>query len=246
MENQIERINVENVSKKFKIGFKKHQGILARMLSLFSGKEPKKIITVLDDVALKINSGEIIGLIGDNGSGKSTLLRCIAGIYRIDSGNIITHGKIVPIINLNIGMQDRLSMKDNIYLVGSLFGLTKKQINIRFNSIVELSELKDFVETKLYQFSNGMLQRLAFSIAIHSNPEILLLDEVFEVGDEEFKKKSSEKIKELVKSGASVILVSHELWMIEKYCDKTIWLDKGKIKEQGNTKKVLKEYLKHA
>ncbi|MDP2925799.1 MAG: ABC transporter ATP-binding protein [Nanoarchaeota archaeon] len=239
------RISVENISKKFKIGFKKHQSALARLLSIFSGKEPQKAIWALNDVSLNAYAGEVLGIIGDNGSGKSTLLRAIAGIYKTEKGTIKTNGKIIPIVNLNIGMQDRLTMRDNVYLVGSLFELTNKEIKQRFDSIVEFSELQNFIETKLYQFSNGMLQRLAFSIAIYCNPDILLLDEVFEVGDEEFKYKSSEKIKELVKKGGTVIFVSHDLDMIKKHCHRIIWMDKGLIKKQGNINNILKEYLKN-
>ena len=244
MNENLKRIEIENLSKTFKIGFKKLQGTLSRVYSIFSGREPKKIVNVLSKISLSLYSGEILGLIGENGSGKSTLLRCIAGIYEFDSGNMSINGKVIPLINLNIGMQYRLSMKDNIYLIGSLFGMSKEEIDNEFNSIVEFSGLSEYTETKLYQFSNGMLQRLAFSIAIHSKPDILLLDEVFEVGDEDFKKKSSEKIKSLVRDGSSVILVTHELLMVQKYCTRAVWLKNGEIHDEGETKKILKEYKK--
>ncbi len=240
-----ERIKVEQVGKKFKIGFKKNQNALARFISLFSGREAKKIIWALRDVSLTVKEGEMVGIIGKNGSGKSTLLRCISKIYKHDGGNIKTKGKIISLINLNIGMQPRLTMSDNIYLCCSLFGLSRKEIKDRFSNIVKFSELENFVGTKLYQFSEGMKQRLAFSIAIHCNPEVLLLDEVFEVGDKGFKIKSANKIKELVKRGVSVLLVSHELSMIEKYCNKIIWLDKGKIKKEGDTR-IIREYEGHS
>ena len=191
------RIIVKNISKKFKIGFKKKQSALARFVSLFSGKEPKKIIQALKDVSFKAKKGEIVGIIGKNGSGKSTLLRIIAGIYNKDKGEIITNGKIISVINLKVGLQPRLTMRDNIFLTSSLFDLSQNDIKQRFNSIVEFAELENFVNTKIYQFSEGMKQRLAFSIAIYCNPEILLLDEVFEVGDEKFRKKSANEIKEL-------------------------------------------------
>lgn len=240
----MERIIIENINKKFKIGFKKNSSMLNRILSFVSGKEPKKVLQVLDNISLKVNSGEIVGLIGDNGSGKSTLLRCILGVYKPDSGKVYHNGKIIPLINLNLGMQERLSMKENIFLVASLFGMSRKEIKNKFDSIVKFAELEKYIDTKLYQFSSGMLQRLAFSIAIHAKPDILLLDEIFEFGDEEFRKKSAEKILELVKSGVSVILVSHELWMIEKYCDNVILLKNGKIIMHGIPKKVLEEYKK--
>ncbi len=198
---QNSRIIVQNISKTFQIGFKKNQSALEKFISLFSGREPKKTIQALKDVSFEAKKGEIMGIIGENGSGKSTLLRTIAGIYRQDEGKIETNGKIISVINFRIGLQDRLTIKDNIFLVSSFFGLSQKEIEKRFNSIVEFAELDNFINTKIYQFSKGMKARLAFSIAIHCAPDILLLDEIFEVGDENFRKKSAEKIKELIKRG---------------------------------------------
>ena len=236
------RIIVEKVSKKFQIGFKKNQSALERFIGLFSGKEPKKTIQALKEVSFTAEKGEIVGIIGENGSGKSTLLRTIAGIYRQDEGRITTGGKMISLIGLNVGLHLRLTMKDNIYLCCSLFGLSQKDIKKNFSLIVEFTELENFINTKIYQFSEGMKQRLAFSIAIHCNPEILLLDEVFEVGDESFRKKSAEKIKKLVNNGVTALLVSHDLNMIKKHCDKVIWMERGKIKKQGKTREVVGEY----
>jgi len=236
------KVVINNISKEFNIGFKKNQSVLQRIISFLSGKESKKMIKVLDNISFKINSGEIVGIIGENGSGKSTLLRIIAGIYSRDSGEVFVNGKIISLINLNIGLKERLTMRENIFLCCSLFGLGKEIIKRKFNSIVEFSELSNFIDTKLYQFSNGMLQRIAFSIAIHCEPEILLVDEVFEVGDEEFKKKSGDKIRELVKNGGSVMLVSHDLDMIKKHCHRVIWLEKGKLKKIGSVEKITEEY----
>jgi len=239
-----ERIILKNIEKTFKIGFRKKRGFLGKCLIFFSGKESKKIIYALRNISFYVKSGEILGLIGKNGSGKSTLLRIIAGIYKQDKGKVKVNGKIISLINLRVGLKDRLSMRDNIFLVGSLFGLGQKSIRKKFDSIVRFSELESFVNTKLYQFSEGMKQRFAFSIAIYSNPDILLLDEVFEVGDQEFRLKSAEKIRELAEKGVSVIFVSHELWMIEKYCDRVIWIRKGKVKKQGKARGIIKEYKK--
>jgi len=238
----MKRIIIENLEKEFSIGFLKKQSSFQWLLSFFSGREPKKVIKVLDNISLKVNSGEIVGIIGSNGSGKSTLLRIIAGIYDYKKGNVTVNGKIISIINLGIGLKERLTMKENIFLVGSLFGMSQEEIKSKLNSIVEFSGLKEFVNTKIYQFSAGMLQRLAFSISVHSNPEILLLDEVFEVGDEDFREKSAERIKELVRAGATVVLVSHDLQMVEKHCNEIIWMEQGKIRESGKTKEVLGSY----
>ena len=238
----MKRITVDSVSKKFRIGFKKDQSALARFISLFSGREPKRTIWALKKVSFSADAGEIIGVIGENGSGKSTLLRIIAGIYDKSGGEVKTEGKIVSLINLYIGLRERLTMEDNIYMCSSLFGLSAKEAKKRFDSIVEFSELRDFVNTKIYQFSEGMKQRLAFSIAIHCDPDIFLIDEVFEVGDEEFKIKSVNKIKEFLGNGATVLLVTHELWMVEKYCNRAIRIDKGRIVKDGNSRDVIKDY----
>lgn len=225
----MERIIVKNLSKKFKIGFKKNQSVLMRFLLVFSGRENKKIIWVNKDISFSVEQGKIVGLVGPNGSGKSTLLRIIAGIYRPDRGKVITNGKIISLINLYSGFKNRLTMKENIYIYAALFGLSKKEIDDKLDSIINFSELSEYVDTKVYQFSTGMLQKLAFSVAIYCNPDILLLDEVFEIGDEEFKIKNTNKIKELVKRNVSVILVSHDIQLINKYCDEIIHIDNGKI-----------------
>jgi len=240
----IERIIVQQLNKNFKIGFKRNQSALARLRDIFNRRFLKRNLHVLKDVSFNVFSGEILGIVGKNGCGKSTLLRILSGIYKDYEGNVKMNGKAIPIIGLGTGMQRRLTMGENIFVVGSLFGMSFREIKKKFNLIVSFSGLENYVDTKLFQFSSGMLQRLAFSIAVHSNPDILLLDEVFEVGDLDFRKKSAEKIKELAKKGGSVILVSHELWMIEKYCKRAIWLDKGKINKIGKTNEVIKEYKK--
>lgn len=239
----MKRIIVKNLSKKFGIGTKKRQGALERFISTVSGKEPKKTIWALKDVSFTTGVGEIVGISGPNGSGKTTLLRTIAGIYKPDKGEVITNGKIVSLIGLSIGLQERLTLQDNIYLCCSLFGLSQKEIRKKYNQVVEFTELSKYENTKIYQFSQGMRQRLAFSIAIHSSPEILLLDEVFEVGDEEYRKKSSVEIGRLTKNGTTVIISSHETPIIEKYCNEAMWIERGKIVRKGEPKKIASEYL---
>jgi len=236
------RIVVDNVSKKFRIGYKKNQSVLSRLISLVSGIEPKKDIWALKNVSFNAYEGEIVGIIGENGSGKSSLLRIISEIYYMNAGYLKVNGKLISIIDLEIGLNERLTMKDNIYYCCSLFNLSNKKINEKFNSIVELSELEEFVNTKIYQFSIGMIERLIFSIAIHCDPEILLLDEAIEVGDESFKKKAAAMIKDLVKKGVTVLLVSHDLPLIIKQCDRVIWMDKGRIVKKGNPKEIVREY----
>ncbi len=225
----MKRIILQNISKSFDIGIEKRRSTLGAAVSAISSRESKKRFTALDDVSLEIGSGEILGITGNNGSGKSTLLRIMAGIYVPDSGKLIVNGRVISIINLGIGLMERLPMRDNIFIVGSLFGMSQKMIRERMNSIIEFSGLHEFIGTKIYQFSAGMIQRLAFSIAIHADPDILLLDEVFEVGDEEFRKKSGEKIQQLVRTGTAVILVSHDHEIINRYCHTVLTMAHGKI-----------------
>lgn len=243
----MKRIIVENASKKFDIGFKKHQGTLASLLDWFSGRESRKRIWAVRDVSFNLDSATVMGLIGPNGSGKSTLLRMIAGIYTVDEGKITTHGEVIPVMGSASGIQDRLSMRDNIYLSSSIFGVKNEVVEEVFDDIVGFSELEDFVDTKLYQFSTGMVARLSFSIALYcaslSRPEILLLDEVDAVGDEHFKKKSEEMIKSLVKGGSAVIYVSHDLERVVERCQKAIWMDKGRIMGEGAPGQVVNDYI---
>ena len=239
----MERITANEISKTFMIGVKRRESILSRILYFFSEREEKKKIEVLKNISFKVESGEMFGIIGENGSGKSTLLRILAGICKPDSGYAMINGKIISLINLNAGLKDRLTMKDNIYLVGSFFGLSRKQIKDRFNDIVNFSELEDFVDTKIYQFSEGMKQRLAFSIAVYSNPEILILDEVLSVGDEEFRIKSLNKIKELIKNGACAVFVSHDLESIKKHCKRAMFLHKGEMIKEGRSREIVERYL---
>ncbi len=243
----MKRIIVNNIWKKFTIGTKKKQSVLEKFISLFSGREPRRIIWALKNVSFIAESGEIIGLIGKNGSGKSTLLRIIAGIYHQDKGAIFTKGKIVSLIGLETGLNHRATVKDNIYLCCSILGLKQEEIKRKFKDIVSFAELEDFVDTKLYQFSSGMITRLAFSIVVHSlehkKPEILLLDEILAVGDGHYRNKCTKKIKELVKGGGTVIITSHQVDLIRENCERIIWIENGIIKKDGK-KDVLYEYLR--
>ena len=238
----MDRVVVDNVSKKFKIGFKKNQGALARCISLFSGVEPKKTIWALKDVSFSVKAGEIFGIIGRNGSGKSTLLRVIAGIYQSDEGNVLSRGKVASLIDLTSGLRDGMKMRDNIEFCGTLFGLTGNMIKDRFDAIVSYSELEEFLETKIYQFSDGMKSRLAFALAINCDADVMIFDEIFGVGDLEFRDKSLNKIKDLVSTGKTVLLASHTLELVEKYCHNVIVLDDGKIITRGDARVMVDQY----
>lgn len=246
---EIERVLVKGLSKKFNIGYKRNESVLARLLNLISGREFKKEIFVLRNISFKAGQGQNIGIIGRNASGKSTLLKLIAGIYEPYNGVIRTKGKVLFLDGFGQGLKPRLTMRENIFLIGSINGLSQKAIKERFEEIVKFSALRDFVDTKVYQFSSGMKSRLSFSVMIycikHSNPDIILLDEVLEVGgDIDFKSKALAKMEDFIKGGTTVIMVSHHLNTLEKYCNEILWIDKGKIVKMGRPKTVIEDYIK--
>lgn len=241
-------LQVKNLSKKFNIGFKKNFSLLARVLA-FSGREAKREKQVLDNVSFNVFKGETMGVIGRNGSGKSTLLGLIAGIYEADKGEIISSGKISYLSGWGFGLQHRLTMRDNIYLSGSILGLGKKDIADKFDEIVKFSGLEEFPDTKIYQFSSGMITRLAFSIVAHcleyKKPDILLLDEVFgSGGDIDFQNNALKKMESLISGGITVIMVSHNLGLIKQHCKRAVWLDNGKVVSIGNPEIVVNNYIK--
>ena len=244
----MKRLIVENISKKFRIGFKKRKSALSRFASALSTRESKKDFWALQKVSFSVEKKEVIGIIGRNGCGKSTLLRVVAGIYKPTTGFVKTNGKIISIIDLRAGLKMRLSMRDNIFLCLSLYGLNNKEIRKVFKDVVKFSGLQKYVDTKLYQFSMGMISRLAFSIiitaAVHARAAILLLDEVLSVGDEAFKLKCLKHIKQVSKSGVTVVIVSHRLNALEGICNRIIWMKKGEIHKIGPSKKIVKEYVK--
>lgn len=244
----IERIKLENVTKKFTRRIKKeNKSVLSFAVSLFSKKDKQFEFEVIKDVSFSVNSGEVLGVIGKNGSGKSTLLRLIAGIYNADSGAIKTNGHLIYVTGFGQGLKAKLTMKENIYLLGAVLGLSKKEMDEKLDQIIDFSDLREYLNTPVYQFSSGMVSRLSFSISVHClehhNPDILLFDEVFSAGgDIDFQTKGIKKMEELIKRGVAVILVSHSLDLIEKYCQKTLWLEKGKILKQGISKEIVAEY----
>lgn len=206
-------------------------------------KESKtKTFKALQNISFKIEKGKTVGIIGENGAGKSTLLKVLANVYAPDEGNVKINTDSVSLLTLATGFKSDLSGFENIYINGLLLGLSKKQLDEKFNEIVAFSELGDFLANPVRTFSSGMKSKLAFSIACHVNPDLLFIDEVFSVGDARFRKKSSAKIKELINSDRTVVMVSHSEEQIKELCDEVIWLDKGKLIAQGDTKEILKEY----
>ena len=236
-------IVVNNISKCFRIPVEKKRTVYDNLLGIFSGDHSYEEFWALKNVSFNVKHGETFGVIGPNGSGKSTLLKMLAGVLYPDSGSVKVSGKIAPFLELGVGFQQELSAKENIYLYGAIMGLTRRDVNRKYEDILEFAELKRFENMKLRNFSSGMYVRLAFSIAIQTDPNILLLDEVLAVGDEHFQKKCMDKIDELRKNEKTIIFVSHSLGSVKKICGKSMLISGGKVASIGDTDKVINEYL---
>ena len=201
-------------------------------------------ITALKDITFKINKGEKIGIIGYNGAGKSTLLNVISGIYPPDSGKVKTNGNISPLLSLGAGFDHNYSGRKNIYLNGAILGYDKKLLEEKLDEIIEFSELGEYIDMPIKNYSSGMLAKLGFSIATAVNPDILIIDEILSVGDVNFQKKSRDKMKSLMDGDTTVLLVSHSIPQIRELCDKAIWIDNGRVREIGDVNIVCDNYLK--
>ncbi len=226
--------------------FMNSMDIKSEILKIVQGKRKsekrKKQVHALRNVSFKIERGEVIGVIGGNGAGKSTLLKVLANIYDPDSGTVKVNDNSIFLMSLGAGFQHELSALDNIYLNGLLLGLTRKEVENKINEIVEFSGIGDSLNNPLKSFSTGMKSRLAFSIACNIKPDILLIDEILGVGDEDFKAKSKEKIKELILADRTVVLVSHNLDTINELCNKALWLQNGEVMSIGECSDVIREY----
>lgn len=220
-----------------------YYSIKRRQLKEIFKLNKKEKFRALDNISFKVNKGEVLGIIGQNGSGKSTLLKTIANIFEPDSGSINSFGNKVGLLSLGAGFDNNLSGHENIFLSGMLLGYNKKYIKSIINEIIEFSELKEFIYKPVGTYSSGMYSKLSFAIAAFLEKDIILIDEVLSVGDIHFKEKSSNKIKELISDKEkTVIIVSHSISTVKDLCDRIIWLDEGKIMEQGEPKQILKEY----
>jgi len=207
-------------------------------------KKNDKIFTAMKNVSIDIKKGEVVGLIGPNGAGKSTLLRMIAGIIPPDEGEIWTRGKVDLLAGIGAGMQGNLSGIENIELSGSIYGMTKQEIADRIDEIIEFSGVEEFIYQPVRTYSSGMKARLGFSISAHICPDILLIDEVFAVGDGEFGRKSNQKISDLIQGGATVVIVSHDLEIIQNICTRAFFMAKGEICSSGDLGEALSMYSK--
>ena len=234
---------IDDVYKTFNVYLDKANTMKEKLLFLFSRNRKQKR-EVLKGINAKIKKGEVVALIGTNGSGKSTLLKLITQIIYPNKGKIETKGKLTSLLELGAGFHPDFSGRENIYFNASIFGLTKKEIDERVEEIIEFSELRDFIDNPVRTYSSGMYMRLAFSVAINVDADILLIDEILSVGDEHFQNKCFEKMLELKKQGKTMVFVTHSMGSVRKLCSRTIWLKDGEIKMDGNTDEVVDEYIK--
>lgn len=235
-------IIADNVCKTFNVYLDKANSIKENLLSLLSRSRKQKR-EVLKGVDLKIKKGETVALIGVNGGGKSTLLKLMTKIIYPSKGKIETIGKLTSLLELGAGFHPDFSGRENIYFNASIFGLTKKEIDERLEQIIEFSELKDYIDNPVRTYSSGMYMRLAFSVAINVDADILLIDEILSVGDQHFQEKCYKKIEELRKEGKTMVLVTHSLQSVTRLCDRAVWLHEGIIKMDGNSSEVVKKYI---
>lgn len=203
-----------------------------------------EVFTALDTITLKIKKGEKIGIIGPNGAGKTTLLKILSGITSPTSGKVITHGRVISLIDLDAGFHPELTGEENIYLNGLIIGMSRDEIQERFAKIVAFADIGEFIDAPIYTYSSGMKLRLGFSVAVHADPDILILDEGIVVGDQQFQKKSSKKIHEFFVKGKTIVIVSHWLDYLEKEVDRIIYLNNHKIELDGKAASVLSHYKK--
>lgn len=199
-------------------------------------------VVALDGVSFSVDPGEAFGIIGRNGAGKSTLLRCIAGTLRPNSGKVVVNGKTSTLLQLGVGFNPELSGRRNIYLGGLAAGMRKYEIDKRFCEIVGYAELEDAIDRPVKTYSSGMFSRLAFSVSMHLEPDVLLLDEVLAVGDEGFRKKSMKAMRELLEKAGTIVFVSHSLESVKDFCDRVLWLEAGRIRDLGQAEGIVARY----
>ncbi|MBQ6629102.1 MAG: ABC transporter ATP-binding protein [Methanobrevibacter sp.] len=240
-------ISVEHLTMEFKVSKDKIDTLKEYVIrTLKRNKVAHKKIRILDDLSFKVYKGERLGVLGFNGAGKSTLLKIISGIYEPTEGEIKINGKIAPLLALSAGFDKNYTGKNNIYLNGAFLSMTEDYIDEHYDEIVEFSELGEFINYPVKNYSSGMKSKLGFSVATLIKPDILIIDEILSVGDIKFKKKSSKKIKSMMEEGVTVLLVSHSLKQVKEICDRCIWIENGKLLMEGETKEVVKAYKKHA
>ena len=241
MKNAENAIEVRNITKKFKVYYDKGHTLKERAISIKRNKYEER--EVLRGISFDVKKGEAIGLVGHNGCGKSTTLKLLTRIMYPDSGSIEICGRVSSLLELGAGFHPDMSGRENIYINSSIFGLTKKEIDAKLDDIIEFSELEEFIDNPVRTYSSGMYMRLAFSVAINVNADVLLIDEILGVGDVNFQAKCFNKLMEIKGSGTTIIVVSHSTAQIERICDRSIWIHEGLIKAEGNPQEVHRQYL---
>ena len=245
--NQQVSIELDNVDLTFEVSNDKVDTLKETFIRILKRNKSKKMkIHALKNISFKIFKGEKVGIIGYNGAGKSTLLNVIAGIYPPDKGTVTTYGNISPLLSLGAGFDHNFSGRRNILLNGAVLGYDREFLESKMDEIIEFSELGEFIDMPIKNYSSGMMAKLGFSIATAVEPDILIIDEILAVGDVNFKKKSTDKMKSLMDGGTTVLFVSHSIPQVRELCDKAIWIDNGDLREIGEVNKVCDHYLKDA
>lgn len=235
-------IEVSNVTMRFRMNNDKILSLKEFVTTALRGKLEYNEFTALENVSFTVNRGETLGLIGRNGAGKSTMLKVISGILKPTEGSVVTHGNVVPMLELGSGFDFDLTGKENIFLNGAILGYSEEFLKEKYEEILDFSELGDFINSPIRNYSSGMLARLAFSIATVVKPEILIVDEILSVGDAQFQEKSRARMMELMGGGTTVLFVSHNIEQIREMCSKVVWLDHGQMKMLGNAQEVCDAY----
>lgn len=235
-------IEVENVSISYKMMKDRVKSIKEYIVQVLKHKIQYEEFRALNNVSFEVKKGEVMGIIGKNGAGKSTLLKVISGILKPSEGRVRLKGNVVPMLELGSGFDFDLSGRENIFLNGAILGYSEEFLKNKFDEILEFSELKDFIDVPIRNYSSGMVMRLAFSVATQVNPEILIVDEILAVGDSVFQEKSKAKMLELMSGGTTVLFTSHSIEQIKEMCDRVIWLDKGNVMEIGEPNDICGKY----
>lgn len=234
-------VRVENVSKKFRLYKERNQTIKSAIMR--GRTSVHEDFWALNDVTFDVSAGSTFGLIGSNGSGKSTLLKCLAKIYQPEKGSIMANGKVAALLEVGSGFHHELSGRENVFLNGSILGMSKKEITRKFDEIVDFSGVEQFIDQPVKNYSSGMYVRLGFAIAINVDPDVLVVDEVLAVGDAEFQQKCYQKFRDFKDAGRTVILVSHSMDTVQAMCDKAAWLSHGNMMAVGEAEPTIKAYL---
>lgn len=237
-------VSVKNITMKFNLMEEKVDTLKEYIVKLLKGNLFFDEFISLDNISFEINKGDILGIIGFNGAGKSTLLKILAGVLKPTKGEVKVNGSIAPLIEVGAGFDPELTARENIYLNGAILGHSRKFLNEKLDEIIDFAELQKFIDVPLKNFSSGMYARLGFSIATIVQPDILIVDEVLSVGDFRFQEKCEKRIQNMIEQGTTIIIVSHDINLIERVCNKVLWLEKGKIKELNTADVVCRKYIR--